>query len=102
MERQETTTCQQTKIELTDSQVDLLMDCGALDYGPEMISKLLGLEIKEAIMLLEKSSFKKDYEKGKALANYRIELKLLELATQGDSSAMRELQKIQKERKRKK
>lgn len=96
MEEQKTDTCPKTSITLTKDQQEMLIDCGALHYNEKMISNLLRVSVADAKRIIEESNFRDHYEHGKALAQYRVDSKLLELASQGDMKAMKELRRIQR------
>ena len=81
-------------LNLEESQVEHVVNFGALGYGVDLMARIL--EIPESSILAamgdSASGFCKAYEKGEAMACYRID-QLLEMAQGGDIKALNELEK---------
>jgi hypothetical protein len=84
-----------TKLQLKDSQVEHVVNFGALGYGVDLMARILDLPEKSILEAMGDtgSEFCRAYEKGEAMAGYRIDQKLLEMAQGGDIKALNELEK---------
>lgn len=73
---------------------------GALQYSPDKICTLLGLEPVERAELIAElnnptSELKRTYEQSKAIADYNIDAELTKKAEKGDIMAILEIEKKQ-------
>ncbi len=75
---------------LTDKEREAVANFGALKYPAEKMAIVLGWEeaTVRALMGNKKSDFFQAYERGKTLSDYKLDVKLLELAMGGDLKAM--------------
>lgn len=71
---------------MTDEQRLQMLDFGALRYTPEEIAAIWGCDASE--IDLSKGEQKQLYDKGAALSKYKIDMKLLEMAQNGDQKAI--------------
>lgn len=85
----------------TEDQQKMLKNMGALGYDARKISSITGLDIDlvEADFRNPDSDLKKLYQSGADMAQYKIDLKLLEMAMAGDLKAMQTIE-INKRKKR--
>jgi hypothetical protein len=83
---------------LTDDQCKMLKNMGALGYGADKISSIMGIDMNDVENDLnnEESQIFKLYKEGKDYAAYIIDLKLFEMAQSGDIKALEKLEKRQK------
>jgi hypothetical protein len=70
-----------------------IINSGAFGYKPDVIASLLQVDVK----IIEdqfkgKSEFKTLYEFGRNMAKYKIDLKLFEMAKNGDVKAMQQFE----------
>lgn len=86
---------------ITEKEIEQIINLGALGYTPNLCSEILGWEQKEIEYLLKnkESVFYKNFQKGEIRAQYVIDLKLFELAQQGDIKALDKLELRKKLRK---
>lgn len=76
-------------MELTDEIKQQIMNFGGLQYSPEKMGKLLDRSTEEIKELMQPHNhFCELYEKGKAQAQYEIDLSILNLAKGGDLKAL--------------
>lgn len=76
----------------SERELATIMSFGALHYTPrQMADNLDDITEEEIITLLKdpNSEFTKAYERGKSRAQFKIDLKLLELAQSGDLEALK-------------
>jgi hypothetical protein len=78
---------------ITDENKEIIINSGAFEYKPEVIASLLQVDVK----IIEdefkgKSEFKTLYEFGRNMAKYKIDLKLFEMAKNGDVKAMQQFE----------
>ena len=79
---------------LTEEQIHIISDCGALGYNAERISILVGFDVAELLKDTSSQVFKV-YNAGRVRSEYIEDTKLLQLAQSGDLNA---LQKIEEKR----
>lgn len=88
-------------MELNEEIEKKIINMGAMEYDEEKMSSILGIDIffikKE--MKNEKSNFYKLYKKGKDLYDFAIDMKLFDLAKNGDLKAIDYIEKRKKTRK---
>jgi hypothetical protein len=82
-------------MKLSQEEQDQIIDFGALGYDPHRIAVLLSISEKNLIEEFdnENSDINKLYKKGVYLAEYKIDLKLFEMATKGDIKALEKYEK---------
>lgn len=68
----------------TEDQKKKILDFGALGYNDETARKILDADLTE--------EYEKIYEQGRLLSNYVIDMKLLEMAQQGDLKAIQKIE----------
>lgn len=73
-----------------ETQIGMIKNFGALHYTPELVSILLKESLLDVSgwMNNKKSVFYKHYNDGLVEANYLIDMKLFELAQNGDIKAL--------------
>lgn len=78
---------------LTEDQQKEMVNMGALGYTPEIVASIMGFPEKEVFAELGKkdSEMSKLYLKGQNMNQYKIDLKLLEMAQSGDIKAIDKL-----------
>lgn len=80
-------------IEYTNEIEEVIINCGAFAYKPDVIASLLKMEVMEIHdAMLNDQKFIKLYKFGNDMANYKIDLKLFEMAKSGDIKAMQAFQ----------
>lgn len=81
------------KIEYTNENEEIIINCGAFGYKADVIASLLriGLSVIENAMVND-NEFIKLYKFGNDMANYKLDLKLFEIAKSGDIKAMQAFQ----------
>jgi len=77
---------------MVDKIDEMIINFGALGYDEKLAEKIIGEPIKKI------KNYKKLYERGQALAQYAIDLKLFEMAKSGDIKAMDKLEFRKKRR----
>lgn len=79
---------------------EMVVNFGALGYDAKKISSILGVPEIEIITELENkdSEFSKLFQKGVDMSEYVIDLKIFELAKQGDLSAITLFEKRKEQR----
>ena len=92
-----------SNLALNENQIKMLKNCGALGYPASKIASVMELPIKviEDGLGDKESDISKAYQAGIDYADYVIDLKLFDLARQGDIKAMDKLEKRKLELKRK-
>ena len=80
---------------LTKKEQDLIIDFGALNYQASKIAIILEVDLNEIKTELQdiNSEVYKLYRKGKYMADYKIDLKIFELAQTGDMKAIERFEK---------
>lgn len=80
-------------MEYTNESEEIIINCGAFGYKADVIASLLRTDVLiiENAMLND-SEFIKLYKFGNDMANYKIDLKLFEMAKSGDIKAMQAFQ----------
>lgn len=75
---------------ITDEIESKIVDFGALNYDALKMAIILNLEESQIFSLLnnKESDFYKLYEKGKILAQFAIDKKIVEMAKSGDLKAI--------------
>ena len=78
---------------MTDKQIEMLVNCGAIGYTAAQVAKLFAWdeEKTEKDLKNKKSDIYKYYQKGKAEADFAIDSKLFEMARGGDLQALDKL-----------
>lgn len=81
---------------LTDKEKEFIVNFGALSYNPNMMQPILEWDIKEIEKEFknENSELKTHYNKGNALADYVLNVKLFEMAKSGDLKAMQQYRQL--------
>lgn len=81
------------KIEYTKENEEIIINCGAFGYKADVIASLLRIDLSviEKAMVNDKE-FMKLYKFGNDMANYKLDLKLFEMAKSGDIKAMQAFQ----------
>lgn len=79
---------------------EMIINFGALGYDTKKMSSILGVAESEIAKELksEDSEFSKLIEKGKTISEYVIDLKIFNLAKQGDLAAIAEFKKRKEQR----
>lgn len=87
-------------IQLTKEQEEQVINFGVFDYPADKISSILGIELSEIKKDLanEKSKLNQLLEKGKNISEYIIDLKLFDMAKNGDIKALDKLESRKRER----
>jgi hypothetical protein len=68
------------------------LDFGALGYPAVKIASVLSIKVSEAEQMLA-SDYAKSYQTGKDRFDYAVDVKLMQLATQGDMKALERLRR---------
>lgn len=81
-------------MKIIEEQIEQVINFGVFDYDAEKIASLLEVDISEVIddMNDEESELYKLLKKGRDMADYVIDLKLFELAKNGDLKALDKLE----------
>lgn len=81
------------KIEYSNENEEIIINCGAFGYKADVISSLLRIDLSviENAMVND-NQFIKLYKFGNDMANYKLDLKLFEMAKSGDIKAMQAFQ----------
>lgn len=81
------------KIEYTNENEEIIINCGAFGYKADVIASLLRIDLSviENAMVND-NEFIKLYKFGIDMANYKLDLKLFEMAKSGDIKAMQAFQ----------
>lgn len=81
------------KIEYTNENEEIIINCGAFGYKSDVIASLLRIDLSviENAMVND-NQFIKLYKFGNDMANYKLDLKLFEMAKSGDIKAMQAFQ----------
>lgn len=81
------------KIEYTNENEEIIINCGAFGYKADVIASLLRIDLSviENAMVND-NEFIKLYKFGNDMANYKLDLKLFEMAKSGDIKAMQAFQ----------
>lgn len=80
-------------MEYSNEIEEIIINCGAFGYKPDVIASLLKLEIHIVHDAMDfDKKFIKLYNFGHNMANYKIDLKLFEMAKSGDIKAMQAFQ----------
>lgn len=81
------------KIEYTNENEEIIINCGAFGYKADVIASLLRIDLSviENAMVND-NEFIKLYKFGNDMANYKLDLKLFEIAKSGDIKAMQAFQ----------
>lgn len=77
------------KIEYSNENEEIIINCGAFGYKADVIASLLRIDlfvIENA--MVNDNQFIKLYKFGNDMANYKLDLKLFEMAKSGDIKAM--------------
>ncbi len=79
------------KIEKTDEEK--IVNFGVFDYEPKKMANILGVDLKEVQQEIsdKNSLFCQLLQKGKDMSDYVIDLKLFEMAKNGDIKALEKL-----------
>jgi hypothetical protein len=78
---------------ITDENKEIIINSGAFGYDAEVISSLLQVDIDVIKQQFDnKTEFKKLYEFGKNMAKYKLDLKLFEMAKNGDVKAIQQFE----------
>jgi hypothetical protein len=78
---------------ITDENKEIIINSGAFGYDAEVISSLLQVDIDVIKHQFDnKTEFKKLYEFGKNMAKYKLDLKLFEMAKNGDVKAIQQFE----------
>lgn len=81
------------KIEYSNENEEIIINCGAFGYKADVIASLLRIDlfvIENA--MVNDNQFIKLYKFGNDMANYKLDLKLFEMAKSGDIKAMQAFQ----------
>lgn len=81
------------KIEYSNENEEIIINCGAFGYKADVIASLLRIDfsvIENA--MVNDNEFIKLYKFGNDMANYKLDLKLFEMAKSGDIKAMQAFQ----------
>lgn len=81
------------KIEYSIENEEIIINCGAFGYKADVIASLLRIDLSviENAMVYD-NQFIKLYKFGNDMANYKLDLKLFEMAKSGDIKAMQAFQ----------
>ena len=81
------------KIEYSNENEEIIINCGAFGYKADVIASLLRIDLTviENAMVND-NQFIKLYKFGNDMANYKLDLKLFEMAKSGDIKAMQAFQ----------
>lgn len=81
------------KIEYNNENEEIIINCGAFGYKADVIASLLRIDLSviENAMVND-NEFIKLYKFGNDMANYKLDLKLFEMAKSGDIKAMQAFQ----------
>lgn len=81
------------KIEYSNENEEIIINCGAFGYKADVIASLLRIDLSviENAMVND-NEFIKLYKFGNDMANYKLDLKLFEMAKSGDIKAMQAFQ----------
>jgi len=78
---------------ITDENKEIIINSGAFGYDAEVMSSLLQVDIDVIKKQFDnKTEFKKLYEFGKNMAKYKLDLKLFEMAKNGDVKAIQQFE----------
>lgn len=79
---------------IDEETLEIIINCGALNYRAERMAVLLDLpeDVINKYLKNQKSEFYKAYQKGKIISEYKIDMKLFQLAKTGDLKAIEELE----------
>jgi hypothetical protein len=78
---------------------EMFYNFGMLQYSKERISLVLSKSVEEVSKMLN-SEFKEPYTRGEAVYEYKVDLKLSDLAIKGDIKALTTLEQRKNKRKR--
>jgi hypothetical protein len=80
--------------DLTNEEKEKIINFGAFSYKEEKMAVILGWTLQEIEKEFrnKKSEFSMLYEKGKAVSEYLIDVKMFEMAKAGDLKAMEKYQ----------
>lgn len=86
---------------ITDQEKEKIVNFGAFRYSNDRIASILGWDVDEVNKLMddESSEFCKLYHRGVDTADYVIDMKLFEMAQQGDLKALQKFEFRKKSRK---
>ena len=87
-------------MKITKQQEEIIINCGVFDYNAAKIANILGVEKEEIEKELKdkNSEFSKLIIKGRDMADYVLDLKLFELAQNGDIKALEKLDQRKRRR----
>ena len=78
---------------ITEENKEIIINAGAFGYDAEIVASLLQIDINVIKNQFEnKGEFKKLYEFGKNMAKYKLDLKLFEMAKNGDLKALQQFE----------
>jgi hypothetical protein len=78
---------------ITDENKEIIINSGAFGYDADVMSSLLQVDIDVIKKQFDnKTEFKKLYEFGKNMAKYKLDLKLFEMAKNGDVKAIQQFE----------
>lgn len=79
---------------LNEEEIKMMINMGALGYESSKIAILMDMDVSEVETGLKdpENTLYKAYKKGEYLSEYKIDLKLLEMAQSGDIKAMERIE----------
>jgi hypothetical protein len=84
---------------LTDQEKEKIINFGALSFPIASMAKVLGWDDRDVENAIKSGEFRELYEKGEAVADYLLNVKLFEMAKAGDIKALEKYQYIKDRRK---
>lgn len=87
---------------LKEEEKEKVVNFGAISFHNSGMAKVLGWTEKEIESAMKGGEFKELYEKGEAVADYLLNVKLFEMAKSGDIKALEKYQFLRNQRKMKK
>jgi hypothetical protein len=79
--------------DLTEKEREMIVNFGALGYSVDKMAVILMWDVKEIADAMSGGDFARLYQKGQAIADYVIDMKLFELSQTGDLKALAEFEK---------
>lgn len=79
--------------DLDDKEREMIINFGALNYQPSMIAEILGID-ETQVNIDGNDELAKLYRRGRSIAKYKLQMKVFELAQQGDLKAIQKYEQM--------